>query len=217
MKWSEKAWQAAQPVFIKILELPFIQGLIDGTLDKQKFLFYIRQDAIYLAQYGKVLAGISSKLDNRKYMNDFIHFAGDSIAVENALHESFLEELNTPIQTEASPSCLLYTSYLHTQLSISPVEVATAAVLPCFWIYKEVGDYILNNQIKGNNPYQTWIDTYGGEDFAYSVETAINICNSLADRTTSEIREHMTDAFVVCSKMEWMFWNSAWQTEKWKI
>ena len=217
MKWSEKTWQQIMPIYDNILSLPFIKGLMDGTLDNKKFVFYIRQDAIYLSEYGRILSGIASKIKQPEYASDFLHFAADSIAVENALHESFLNEINKTESLEASPSCLLYTSYLHKQLSSSPVEVAAAAVLPCFWIYKEVGDYILANQTKGDNPYQNWIDTYGGEEFASSVEKAIAICNDLAEKTSAEQREAMTQAFTYCSKMEWMFWNSAWNLEQWCV
>lgn len=119
--------------------------------------------------------------------------------------------------TEASPSCLLYTSYLHKQLAHAPLEVALAAVLPCFWIYKKVGDYILENQIKGDNPYQSWIDTYGGDDFERSVSEAISICDEIAGQCTKAGQEAMTRAFVMCSKFEWMFWESAYREEQWKI
>ncbi|MGL4667724.1 MAG: hypothetical protein ACRCWR_07320 [Saezia sp.] len=111
----------------------------------------------------------------------------------------------------------IYTSYLLRQLAIAPVEVIAAAVLPCFWIYKAVGDYILINQIKIENPYQSWIDTYGGEDFDKSVKQAIRICDELADTCTEEQRQAMTEVYVMCSKMEWLFWDSAWRMEEWKI
>ena len=215
MKWSEEAWNAAQPIYQKILELPFLKELMDGTLSREKFIFYIQQDALYLAEYGKVMTGIASKLSNPKQIEAFIQFAGESIAVENALHESFIHELKD--KPEASPSCLLYTSYLLRQLATAPIEVIVAAVLPCFWIYKEVGDYILEHQTKGNNPYQDWINTYGGEEFEKSVKTAIDICDQLAEQCTPEQRQSMTEAFVMCSKLEWMFWDSAYNLEQWKI
>lgn len=216
MKWSKNAWESIEPIYSKILQLPFIEDLMNGKLDKDRFFFYLQQDALYLAEYGKVLTGIASKLSNPKHIEAFIHFAGDSIAVENALHESFLKDIDTE-NIEPSPSCLLYTSYLLRQLANSPVEVIAAAVLPCFWIYQEVGDYILANQTKGENPYQNWIDTYGGEDFAKSVTLAISICDELAEKCTPEQQEAMTQAFVMCSKFEWMFWDSAYNMEKWKI
>lgn len=148
MKWSEEAWGSAKPIYNKILELPFIKELINGKLTKEQFIFYIRQDALYLAEYGKILIGIASKLDNIDHATAFINFASDSINVENALHESFLHEMEDE-NGEASPTCLLYTSFLHKQLAHAPIEVALAAVLPCFWIYKKVGDYILKIKLKG--------------------------------------------------------------------
>jgi len=217
MKWSEETWNAAKPVYEKILELPFIQGLIDGTLEKEKFIFYIRQDALYLAEYGKVLTGIASRLDKPEHIEAFIHFAGDSMAVEKDLHETFVKQIGGISEAKPSPSCMLYTSFLLRQLANVPVEVIVAAVLPCFWIYKEVGDYILKHQIKAQNPYQDWIDTYGGEGFEKSVKTAISICDELADKCTKEQKKAMTDAYIMCSKMEWMFWDSAWKLEEWKI
>jgi thiaminase/transcriptional activator TenA len=217
MKWSEQAWNAAKPIYNKILEQPFIQGLIDGTLDREKFIFYIQQDALYLAEYGKVLTGIASKLSNPEHIEAFIHFAGDSIAVEKALHESFVSKITSTSKPEPSPGCLLYTSFLWRQLASAPVEVIAAAVLPCFWIYKEVGDYILEHQVKGENPYQEWINTYGGEEFEQSVKTAISICDELADKCTPQQQQAMTDVYVMCSGMEWIFWDSAWRLEKWPV
>lgn len=217
MKWSESAWNAAKPVYDKILSHPFILGLMDGSLDRLKFSFYIRQDAIYLSEYGKVLAGIASRLPEPRHTEAFLHFAGETVAVEKSLHEGFVKELKAGVKGEASPSCLLYTSYLLQQMAIAPVEVMAAAVLPCFWIYKEVGDYILANQTKGENPYQSWINTYGGEEFAGSVRSAIAICDELADKCTAGQRKAMADTYLMCSKMEWMFWDSAWNLENWKI
>jgi len=217
MKWSEKAWTEALPVYNKILTLPFIQQLIDGTLDNRKFLFYIQQDALYLAEYGKVLTGIASRLSNPEHIGSFIHFANDSIAVEKALHASFKDILGGENNKQPSPCCLLYTSFLLRQLATSPTEVIVASILPCFWIYKEVGDYILENQVKETNPYQSWINTYGGEDFAQSVKMAISIADELAESCTPSQQNAMTDAYVTCSKMEWMFWDSAWKQEEWPV
>ncbi len=216
MKWSEQTWLSAKPIYERILELPFIKELMNGTLSKDKFVFYIRQDAVYLSEYGKVLTGIASKLKDPKHISAFINFSGDTISVEQILHESFVHELEG-VKTEASPGCLLYTSYLHKQLSNAPIEVALAAVLPCFWIYKEVGDYILANQIKGDNPYQSWIDTYGGEDFSRSVATAISICDEIASQCTEAQQQAMTNAYIMCSRFEWMFWDSAYKQEQWAV
>ena len=215
MKWSEKTWKAIAPVNEKILSLPFVQELMNGTLDKAKYVFYIQQDALYVSDYGRVLTCLASRLSKPEHIEAFIGFAGESIAVEKALHQMIFEEFGITEAYAPSPSCLLYTSYLYRQYQ-TPVEVLAAAVLPCFWIYQLVGDYVHANQ-KENNPYQAWIDTYGSEEFARSVEKAIRICDELAENCTEEQQNAMTEAFVTCSKFEWMFWDSAYHLEQWKL
>lgn len=43
MKWNEAAWQEAFPEYEKIIRMPFITGLINGTLDTQKSGFTLRR------------------------------------------------------------------------------------------------------------------------------------------------------------------------------
>lgn len=215
MKWSEKAWQAALPIYNSILSHPFIGELINGTLERQKFIFYIKQDSYYLSEYGKVLAGISARLSCSNDREAFLHFAGNSVAVENALHGSFLANAPDVSGIPVSPGCLLYTGYLHQQLATKSIEEALASVLPCFWIYKKVGDFILENQSSSNNPYQHWIDTYGGEEFAIAVKRAVEICDRAAENASGNRQSAMTEAYVTASKMEWIFWDSAYRREQW--
>ncbi len=215
MKWSDQAWNECASVYEKILELPFLNELMNGTLAQEKFHFYLQQDAIYLAEYGKILAGIAAKLNRKEWREDFLEFSSDTVVVEQALHEHYLKSSAKTIQ--ATPTCALYTGHMYRQLACASIEEALAAILPCFWVYKKVGDYILENQVKNENPYQPWIDTYGGEDFALAVRKAIAICNEVANETTPALRESMMRAFNLSFKMEWMFWDSAWRLEKWPV
>lgn len=216
-QWSEIAWNKARPLFSKIKNHAFIKNLMDGSLSEEQFAFYIAQDSIYLGEYGKVLAGIGAKLSNLQYRSLFLKFSCDTIFVEHELHKTYKTSLNSNEELKASPTCLLYTSFLHQQLAMQPIEVAIASVLPCFVIYKKVGDFILENQMAHNNPYQNWINTYGGDDFAEAVQQAEDIVNSLAKTVSVEIEQKMTDAYLTASSLEWMFWNSAYQLEKWPL
>jgi thiaminase/transcriptional activator TenA len=87
-----------------------------------------------------------------------------------------------------------------------------------FTIYKEIGDYIVANQTnKDNNPYQNWIHTYASEDFANAVSSAIEITNRYAEKAPKEVLRKMDIAFIKTSKLEWLFWDSAYNKETWKI
>ena len=213
MKWSEKAWEAIAPVYKEIITSPFIVELMNGTLDREKFTFYIQQDTLYVSDYGRILTAIATRLTRPEHVEAFLGFAGESVAAEKAFHQIFRTELGVPEAQTPSPSCLLYTSFLFRQFN-APTEVMAAAVLPCFWIYKEVGDYIVANQVKENNPYQAWIDMYAGEEFALSVEKAIRICDELAETCTEVQQNAMTEVFITCSQMEWLFWDSAYRLEQ---
>lgn len=214
--WYEEINSKTASILQKIKEHPFIKELMEGTLPKEVFHFYINQDTIYLAEYKKILAQIGIKCSNENDTQFFLDAATGIINVENALHQIFLKDVAS--SDTASPSCELYISYLSRMTHTKSLEEGLAAVLPCFTIYKQVGDYILANQSnKGDNPYQDWINTYGGEEFANSVKNAVEITNKHAATTSPEKIANMNEAFEKASKLEWMFWDSAYNKESWKI
>ena len=211
-KWSAEAWEASLPIYEEILRLPFIKELAEGTLDREIFNRYIRQDSLYIKEYSRVLAHIASRLEDVNDMEAFIGFAGDGVLMEKELHGMYVSDE----AVEMSPTCLFYTSFLKSQ-AMEPVEVAAAAVLPCFWIYLAVGKYILSIAKMEGNPYADWIRTYSDAGFEVSTEKAIAICDRLAAGVTNGVRERMTDAYVKAARMEWMFWDAAYRNDNWKI
>ncbi len=214
-KWSEEAWCRVEEIYEKILQLPFVKELTDGTLPLHKFSFYISQDSLYIREYTRVLAHIGSRIGKQTYINAFLDFAKDGVAVEESMHQHYLKGLaNTKLKM--SPTCMLYTDFLKSQ-SYNSVEVEAASVLPCFWIYQKVGEKISCESDKSNNPYSAWIETYDDPLFAESTKRAIDICDKLAENASQEVREQMLDIFETAAKLEWMFWHSAYSLEKWKV
>lgn len=214
-KWSQEAWQAALPTYNAILDLPFVKGLADGTLPMEKFIFYLRQDALYIENYCRVLASIASRVSDLATTDAFLHFALDGVFVEKAMHETYLSKYPEDTPTQPSPSCLLYMS-LQSAQATEPVEVQAASILPCFWVYLMVGKHIAATAAE-KNPFAAWIETYSDPAFDTSNDLCIALCDALAEAASPEIRRRMTDIFVMATKMEWMFWDSAYQLEKWKI
>lgn len=217
LNWFEGVVEQVNPIMDAIQQHNFIKELSDGSLSKDRFHFYIHQDTYYLNTYGKVLASISTQLKDPEQSSDYMRFANETIAVEKILHQEFAEELKTFEVPEKSPTCQLYTGFLAEVFEYDFIEVSLAAVLPCFWIYKEVGDYLLSIAESEANPYQKWIATYGSEDFANSVKRAIEITEHYAQKTTPEVRTQMANTFLKTAQMEWMFWDSAYKQEKWPV
>jgi len=215
MKWSENAWAAALPIYDDIVNMPFIEELALGTLDVEKFKYYLQQDAHYLEYFARALAIIAAKAQDVNVMLDFVRFSEGAIVVERALHDSYFKEYAIEKRAPMSPTCHHYVHYLQSTVYMADSSVGMAAVLPCFWIYKKVGDYILNIQHKEENRYQNWIGTYAGEEFGLLVDKAIAICDAAAENNTPQQQEQMTEAFITASRLEYAFWESAYKLEMW--
>ena len=220
MTFSRDAWQRIGPMYQQILELPFNQELAAGTLSHDRFAFYMLQDAIYLTYFGRALAATAARAPDDEAMIQFASSARTAVVVERELHSGFFRTFKiTPEQAasiEPSPTCSHYTHYLLALSHNAPYEVSVAALLPCFWIYWEVGTHLLNIA-KPDNPYQAWIDTYADEAFAEGVRKVIAISDQVAEESTAAVREQMFDAFVRASQLEWMFWDSAYRMEAWPV
>jgi thiaminase/transcriptional activator TenA len=213
-------WRSIEGIYSEILFHPFLAGLTDGTLPWSCFRHYVLQDALYLRDYARALslAGVRSLNEDTLVM--FNEHSAGAILVERSLHDSFLKDLDIPEdeldRTPMAPTTLAYTSYLLRTVSLGDYPEALGAVLPCYWIYAEVGKALLE---KGSpNPmYRKWIDTYGGEDFNALVEAVLDV----TDRTCTELnpsqKEKVTESFITTSRYEWMFWDMGWTLEKWPV
>ena len=212
--WFSEIDNQTQPIFTAICQHDFIKALTTGTLPKETFEFYIRQDSLYLAVYKKLLANIAARCDEVDECQFYLTAAAGVVEVELELHKLYAGK-NVP--TTASPSCELYNGFLANMVLLQPLSVAMAAVLPCFTIYQQVGEYILAQSKTEHNPYQAWIDTYASDEFARAVTQAVAITNRHAELADQATREKMNQAFTTAAKLEWKFWDSAYQQEQWEL
>lgn len=208
---------AASPILNHILKHPFNLELANGTLSKHRFTYYLTQDSLYLAEYSKALAMASAKLTNTHHSQQFLQFAQNAVLTEQSLHLKLLNENSNLLhKKEQNPACFSYTNYLLKMAALAPIEEALACLLPCFWLYREVGLNIANHHTH-NNPYQAWIDLYASDAFNHSVNTAINIMNELANNTHKTTHEKMLRAFKRACELEWLFWENAYQQATWPL
>src|SRR3954453_19435507 len=187
--------------------------LAAGVLSAARFKHYITQDAHYLIGFGRALALAAAKAPKP----DRIVLA---IVVERALHGSFFAQFGiTPqlfAETPLSPACHHYVSYLMATAYAEPYEVVLGALLPCFWIYAEVGRDI-HARAAPSNPYQAWIDTYAGEEFHIAVRAVIEATDEAAATASANMRDRMHAAYTREPQLEWLFWSSAYRLETWPI
>lgn len=215
MKFSEMVWKKNEGLYKKIIDMPFNKELMEGTLDKEKFAYYIEQDSLYLKYYSKVLATISSKINNNAYYAiTFLKSSMNAYIVEEEIvHKYFRETFQLKNTNKITTANLGYTSFLINTAHTEAFEAAAASILPCFWIYNEIGKYIKENAKIENNPYKTWIDAYADEEFSKSTENMIKIIDDLYNNASNYVKEKMIIAFDIAFVWEYRFWNDAYNLD----
>lgn len=220
MLFTPKAWQDNLAIYQKILAMPFNQELKNGTLKQAVFRDYMVQDAHYLEGFSRCLAATAARAQTSEQIAVLSSSANGAIIEERSLHETYLKEFyiseDEYNKTEPSPICELYISYLTKLAYQAPFEVALAGLLPCFQIYYEVGQWMAQNPCK-DNPYQGWVDAYSGPEFEESVQKFIHIINKIADKASDDIVAEMHKAYTKATKLEWMFWDSAYHQAQWPL
>lgn len=201
----------------KIYQHPFNQELAQGTLPIEKFIFYLSQDALYLVDFSKALALTATRLPKDEQSELFIQFSINALKAERDLHIKLLKKHPThPKTNQQSPFCFMYTNYLLRMASTATVEESVASLLPCFWIYQQVGQRINTKKIL-NNPYQEWIDLYSSPEFNHSVDLMISTINELAAHASIYCKQKMLRAFRLATLCEWQFWQGAYSHQVWPI
>ena len=118
------------------------------------------------------------------------------------------------LATPLAPTNLAYTHYLLAVAYGAPFHEALAALLPCYWIYWEVGKALA--RAGSPNPlYERWIGTYGSDEFGTIVSAVLEATNEIAARIGDAERAAMRRHFRTTSRYEWMFWDMGYRCEQW--
>ena len=84
---------AAQPIWEAILAHPYLKELGAGTLPHDRFLYFIRQDYLYLFEFARVLCAGGSRAEDLDTLEMFAKHAANTVAVERVMHTGFIQRL----------------------------------------------------------------------------------------------------------------------------
>lgn len=193
---TQALWDASAPYLTAIMQLPFIHALGDGTLDRADFMFYLEQDAYYLTKYARSLRALGGA-----WATD----ADAAIADEQEMQRTWLAELDR--ETLPSPVTRAYTDFLLASTLGEPAAIGQAAVLPCYWLYYEVGARLAERNHEAH-PYRDWLATYAGDGFYEAVRGAIERCEATLAANPGSL-DAAVRACAVASRYELDFFDQA--------
>jgi thiaminase/transcriptional activator TenA len=220
MIFTEDLWRSIAPIYAAILRHPFLRGLTDGSLTSEAFRFYVIQDAHYLRDFARALSIAAARAPREDWIIMLNEHAAGALRVERSLHETFFREFGLSEKDVAAvplaPTNLAYTSYLLAVAYGAPFHEALAALLPCYWIYWEVGKEL--ERAGSRDPlFSRWIATYASEEFGGIVRAVLEATNQTAAGLTDDQRGAMRHHFVTTSRYEWMFWDMGYRIEPWPV
>ncbi len=218
--FSQELWHLGAPVYHQILHHHFIAGLADGTLSREAFSYFIIQDSHYLRAYSRALSLVSAKAPDEDAVRMFALHASNAIDVERELHAGLLGDLvisSSDVDAAGSgPTTTAYMSYLTAVCATGTYAEAVAAVLPCYWIYRDVGRALLARS--SPDPfYAAWIATYGSAEFDAIVDSVLKVTDALGEHVGNAERERCKFHFATTTRYEWMFFDAAYHRLSWPL
>ena len=207
MSWSREVWKKSARIYDSILGLEFLKELSEGTLSNDAFGRYIAQDEIYLKNYYNQMYMLADLMENAQDRNLFLSFAQSGMEGEKALHDMLIDKYG--IDTDVKPSKVTsdYNAHIRKGIATGNPCVALASVLPCMWIYNQVGLHILNHSKLEGNPYKEWILEYGQEEFTIGVNKVLKMIDGWTAKADKETREMMDYYYLKAALYEYAFWD----------
>ncbi|MBQ3194531.1 MAG: thiaminase II [Oscillospiraceae bacterium] len=215
MKTTHRLLSATKEIWDAYNDHPFVLGIQNGTLDKEKFRYYIIQDYLYLEDYAKTFAVGVAKAKSLRVANLFAKY----ISVMNGeldVHNGYLARLGVTQEELDSSSRSLdnlsYTSYmLRVAYEEGEAEIL-AAILSCAYSYEVIARNILKNNPDAINDdfYGDWIRGYASEGYAEDNIVLLEELDALTVNYTERQLQHLADIFVACSRYELAFWEMSW-------
>ncbi len=215
---STRLHDAAAPVWEACLRHPFVTGIGDGTLDMEKFRYFMLQDYLYLFDYARVFALGVVKARDPELMRVFAANVDAILGGEMKIHRAYMKRLDiTEEQVFSIKPALANLSYTNYMLSVAqtggPMEIV-ASILACSWSYAEIGQALAAIPGAAEHPfYGEWIRGYASEEYAATNQALIELMDSLAADAGEEQLAYLTDVFVNCSRYELGFWDMAWDVQ----
>jgi thiaminase/transcriptional activator TenA len=221
MGFSEQLRSNAAGIWEANFNHPFVQGIGNGTLAKDKFIFYLKQDYVYLIDFARYFALLASRADSLTLMTGFAELLHVTLKFEMDMHRAICTDFGISAEdlelVEPMPDTLNYTSYLIKSALLGDKGEMLAGFLPCSWGYVEIAQRLKKKGVPNDKHYRQWIETYASDEFDGLVIYYRNLLDGIAGTASDDEKKRMQDIFNTTSRLEYMFWDMAWEKRGWPV
>jgi thiaminase/transcriptional activator TenA len=224
LKPSERLRQLAQPVWDRILDHPYLKELKAGSLPAETFRFYVQQDWLYLQEFTRAAAVIAGRCPDTQSMKFMLTWVEPLVGMEYHFHRAHAAELGLDfdrIDWQMNEANWAYSRHMLAAAHSGSAAEALAAMLPCPHVYRFVGSVLRDGPASPNPMYADWIAFYApGSAPSDRDERIIGLTalfDDLASRVDDETMARCERNYLISSRYEWWFWDTAYRRQTWPV
>lgn len=217
--FSEEIRTKTNSIWTAIFEHPFVRGIGEGTLDRDKFEFYLKQDYIYLIDFSRVFALASAKARNLSDMGYFATLLNATLNMEMDLHRRTCADFGISAEelekTEPAMTTISYTNFLVKTCYEETLPGILSVLLPCAAGYVEIGQKLKKDGLPDQKHYRDWIETYSSVEFSEFVDWLKSRLDQLTDSASAGDKAHWFQLYLNSSRFEYLFFDMSWNMDSW--
>jgi thiaminase/transcriptional activator TenA len=204
----------------KILNHQFLIEISTNALPIDKFIFYLKQDRIFLIEFCSFLQAVKQKFHDDVHLAElFDKLLCSTINFEMQMQNQILNSLgispDSSLNSIPSTTILSYTSYLRNVSLLSSAAEnmgkIVSAMAPCPWTYLEIAEKLSRYDIE-NDTYRMWVQFYSSRESYIQVEDLKKILCALAKEASNKDKLVMKRYFATACNYELLFWDMAYNS-----
>lgn len=207
------------PIFEAFRRHPFLAGLRDGSLSRERVIHYVGQDHQYLSAFIRCYGlgmSLSPDRDWMRWFRDNVTFLlDDEMHPHHVLCEAAGVSYKEAQAEKLAPSAQAYVNHM-LESARDTLGVLMAALLPCPWAYIWAGNrFMTESPPAPDHPFRGWWEFYGSAECNDILRSFRERFDVLAADAGEAERRRMAEAFEASSHHEVRFWEMAWTLEDW--
>ena len=214
--FSEELQRSCFEIWNKILNHKFIFEIQQDILPLNKFIFYLKQNHIFLTEFCKLLQTSANIANTTEEIELFETLINNTTMFEIKMQEEIMDSIG--IGTKPYPEFIQYAtttsnyvSFLKSAKETNDLGIFVSAIAPCPWTYFEIASKLTKVAVK-TPVYKKWIQFYSSKESQKQVSDIKELLNRLAMQTYNNNQKKLIlmKYFTTACNYELDFWNMAY-------
>lgn len=198
----------------RYIEHTFVRKIGDGSLRRECFEHYLKQDYIFLIHFARAFGLAAFKSTTRAELEHAKASMSGIVDIELNLHIQYCESWGiSRTQLEAtveSTANMAYTRYVMERGLAGNLLDLNVALAPCIIGYAHIANWLSAQSFLNttDNPYSSWIDMYSSDEYQDLANAHRDILNQVELTELSEQRIiDLSSTFGSATRLEIDFWQ----------